>query len=135
MRQVLTVQDAVAGLGVAGVGADERVPMTGYVFSRRWGAAHPDALRAFLAASAKAQALLAQSDAEWRTLQPLTGAKDAAELAALRDAYRAGIPEAFGPATLTQVEGLYAVLASIGGKALVGDAARLPPGTFWTEAT
>jgi NitT/TauT family transport system substrate-binding protein len=130
MTTILTVEDAIAGLGVG-----QRMPMTGYVFSAAWGGANRATVDAFLAAGAKAQALLATSDAEWLALRPLTGARDDAQLAALRDAYRAGIPGPFGPATLAAAAKLYDVLAEIGGPALVGDAASLPPGTFWTAAT
>lgn len=130
MRRVLGVEDMIAALGVG-----ERVPVTGYVFSAAWGTAHAETVRAFLAAGAKARATLMQSDAEWDALGKLTGAASPAELAALRDAYRAGIPDAFGPKTLAAMERLYDVMAATGGKALVGDATTIAPGTFWSSPT
>jgi NitT/TauT family transport system substrate-binding protein len=129
MVRLLSVQEAMAALGVG-----EHVPITGYVFSSAWAAGHAATVGAFLAAGAKAAQLLATSDAEWETLTPLTGAKSPGELAALRDAYRVGIPSPWGTDTQAAVARLYAVLARVGGKALVGDAAAIAPGTFWTPA-
>ena len=129
MARVFSVQDAIAGLGVG-----ERVPVTGYVFSEAWAASHRDTVAAFLAAGTRAQTLLADSDAEWDALAKTTGASGPGELAALRDAYRAGIPGAFDERARGAVERLYAVLAAVGGKALVGGAASLPPGTFWSTS-
>ena len=65
------------------------------------------------------------------TIAPLTGAASPAELAALMAWYRAGkLPAGSAPAEAAAR--LYAVLAEIGGPALVGPAASLPAGTFWT---
>ena len=130
MTRVLSVQDAIAGLGVG-----ERIPVTGYVFSTAWAEAHRETVARFLAAGTLAQALLASSDAEWERLVALTGAATAAELAAVRGAYRAGIPGPFTPDTAAALTRLYGVLAALGGRALVGEAASIPPGTFWPAAS
>ena len=126
MRRVLAMETAVAGLGIA-----PEVPFVGYVFSARWANARRGLLDGFVAAAARAQALLAASDPEWETLVPLTGATNAAELAHLRDAYRAGIPRLPPAATEAAASALFQVLAATGGPALVGDAKVLAPGTFW----
>lgn len=126
MRRVLAMETAVAGLGIA-----PEVPFVGYVFSARWAEAHRGLLDGFVAAAAKAQALLATSDAEWDAIAPLTGAANAAELEKLRDAYRAGIPRLSPAATEAAASALFHVLAATGGAALVGDAKALAPGTFW----
>jgi NitT/TauT family transport system substrate-binding protein len=125
-RQVLAMETAVRGLGITG-----EVPVSGYVFSDRFARANAAALHGLLAASRAARAILATSEAEWQTLRPLTGAGDDAEFARLKAAYRAGIPHA-GVAEQTRAAAdLFAVLAGIGGPALVGPAKALPPGTFW----
>ncbi len=129
MARVFSMQEAIAGLGIG-----ERVPVTGYVFSEAWAEAHREMVAAFLAAGARAQTLLAESDAEWDVLAKTAGASGPAELNALRDAYRAGIPGPFDTAMRAAVARLYGVLASVGGKALVGSAAALPAGTFWSAS-
>ncbi|MBX5471233.1 MAG: ABC transporter substrate-binding protein [Acetobacteraceae bacterium] len=130
MRRVLAVEEAVEGLGIKAA-----VPVVGYVFSEAWARAHRNLLQGFLTAAAKAQSILASSDAEWDALRPLTGAANDAELAALRDYYRRGIPRRFGPEEQHAAETLFAVLVNIGGEALVGPAKTIPSGTFWLAAS
>ena len=125
MRPAVTIGDALAGLGIT-----RGLPLTVYVFSAGWAADNRAALDGFLAAIREAKAILDKSDAEWERIAPLTGARDTAELAKLRDAYRQGIPR---PWTAEQAEAaarLYRLLADIGGSALVGASRELAPGTF-----
>jgi NitT/TauT family transport system substrate-binding protein len=124
-RPVLSVSDALQTLGFR-----TAVPLVGYVVSERWAKAHADQLAAFVRATRAANSLLATSDAEWDWLAPRTGARDAADLAALRDAFRAGIPLRWGDAERKEAQGLYAVFAKIGGETLVGESPDLQPGTF-----
>jgi len=126
MRRVLNMAAAVAGLGIP-----PGAPFVGYVFSARWAAENKALLDGFLAAAARAQALLENSDDEWRALAPLTRAKTPAELTLLRDYYRAGIPHAWGKSEEDAAAALYDVLAATGGVALVGPAKSVAPGTFW----
>ena len=124
-RRVLLVEDMVRGLGVT-----TPVPFVGLVFSEAWGRLNRPALDGLLRASAAARDLLQRSDAEWQRIAPLTGAATPAELAALMAWYReGGIPA--GSAATEAASHLYAVLAEIGGPALVGPATSLPAGTFW----
>ena len=125
MRPVLSVGDALRRLGFR-----TAIPLVGYVVSERWAKAHADALAAFVRATQKAESILATSDAEWEWLRAHTGAHDDAELKALRDAFRAGIPRRWGADERREAEALYALFARIGGEALVGPSAAMPPGTF-----
>jgi NitT/TauT family transport system substrate-binding protein len=124
-RRVLAIEDAVTGLGIAG-----EVPVAGYVFSAAWAAASA-AAAGLVAASADARVVLASDDAEWDAVAPLMGAENAAERAHLVAAYRAGIPRAPEAGHEAAAAKLFAILAGIGGEALVGPARALPPGTFW----
>jgi NitT/TauT family transport system substrate-binding protein len=128
MRALLTIGDALAGLGVT-----RDLPLTGYVFSESWAAENRAALDGFLAAGREAKIILDQSDAEWQRIAALTGARDALELTKLRDAYRRGIPRHWTTEETNAAERLYRLLAEIGGSALVGPSRELAPGTFLAE--
>lgn len=129
MRSVLAIDAAVGALGIA-----NPVPFIGYVFSDKWAEGNHAAVEGFLAALAKARTILATDDAEWRTLAPLTGAADDAEMQRLKAWYRRGIPAHWGPAEQGAAAQLFQVLAGVGGPALVGTAKSIAPGTFWPGA-
>ena len=125
MRPLLSIGDALAALGIPG-----DLPLTGFVVSARWAAENQAALDGFLAASRAANVILADSDAEWERIAPLTGAAGTAELIKLRDAYRNGIPRHWSAAERAAAARLYQLLAKIGGTTLVGSSPDLTPGTF-----
>ena len=101
------------------------------MFSDRWAGANRAAVAGLLAASGDARGVLLRDDAEWDAIAPLLGATDQAEREHLRAAYRAGIPRGAEAAGAAAAARLFAILADIGGAALVGDAKTLPAGTFW----
>jgi NitT/TauT family transport system substrate-binding protein len=125
MPAVLSMSDALRQLGFKAA-----IPLVGYVVSERWARQHPRALAGFVSATREAESILATSDAEWNWLGPRTGARNPAELKALRDAFRAGIPAHWGKDERREARALYAVFAKVGGQALVGSSATLQPGTF-----
>lgn len=112
-------------------GAKGRTAMLGYVFEEAFADSHRDALARFFVVTAEAKKILAGSDAEWERIAKLTGAPDAATLHAYRDRYREGIPRR--PIADEEADALilFRVLASIGGRELVGPAPELDPGTFY----
>ena len=125
LRTVLPMSEALRRLGFT-----TAIPLVGYVVSAAWAKAHPQALAGFVRATRQAEAILATSNAEWDWLGPRTRARDPAELAALRDAFRAGIPAHWGTRERQQAKTLYALFARVGGRTLVGSSATLEPGTF-----
>ncbi len=129
MVPLLEVQDILPALGVPG-----RLPLIGYVFSEGFAAKHPGAVTGFIAASRDAQAIMRDSDAEWTRLRPLTGARDDATLAALRDGFRRGIPAGSASEHQAAIAAAFKVLAEAGGAELVGSSATLAPGTVWQGA-
>jgi NitT/TauT family transport system substrate-binding protein len=125
MRRLMSVDDAVRALGI-----QSRLPMVGYVVSEGWSRSHEALVQSFVRAARRADEILATSDAEWERIAPRTGARDAAELRQLRDAFRAGIPAHWGDAERRDAARLYDKLAAIGGESLVGPSRSLAPGTF-----
>ena len=128
MRELLTAMEILPRLGV-----ERPIPLLGWVFNRSWASEHRDAVDGFLRASYAAKHLLLESDAEWERLEPKMKASDATTAAALRDAYRRGVPRGFGRKDREAAARAFAILAQEGGEKLVGSSDTLMPGTFWTE--
>jgi len=132
--QLIGLEDVVRELGAKG-----EVSMVGYVFGERWADKNLQAIQGFLRAAAKANELLATSNAEWDRLRPLMAANDPsftdATFEALRRRYREGIPERSAGADEADAKVLYQFLRELGGKKLVGSGTELAPGTFWHGAT
>ena len=126
MRPMLGVADILPVLGV-----ERPVPLLGWVFDAPWAEQNPKAISGFLRASRAAKRVLAESDEEWQRLRTLIKAEDEATLHALRDGYRAGVPDCFGQAEIRAARQVFEIMASEGGEALVGSASTLSAGTFW----
>lgn len=127
MRELLPAVEILPALGV-----DRPIPLLGWVFNRSWANEHRGLLAGFLRASYSAKHLLLESDAEWERLEPKMKVSDAATAAALRDAYRLGVPRGFGEADREAAARAFAILAAEGGEKLVGASDTFMPGTFWT---
>ncbi len=131
--QLIGLEEVVRELGAKG-----EVSMVGYVFNEKWADKNLEAIQGFLRAAAKANELLATSDAEWDRLKPLMSANDPtfneATFEALRRRYREGIPERSSAADEADAKVLYQFLRELGGKKLVGSGTELAPGTFWHGA-
>lgn len=127
MTQLISVDELLPALGV-----ERKPPLIGWVFSEQWAASNRSAVTAFLRTARAAKQILATSDSEWERLRPLTKADNDITLLALRDAFRAGIPNSFDEADIAAAEQLFETLAKYGGRDLVGDSKRLSEGTFWS---
>ncbi len=127
MEELIGVDTILPALGV-----DNAVPLLGWVFKEDWAKDNEAAVAGFLRASYAAKKLLSESDDEWERLRPKTKAEDDDTLHALRDAYRAGVPKAFGDSEKDAAAKAFAILAKEGGAELVGDSSSLAPGTFWS---
>lgn len=126
-RRVIGANDAAMALGAEGP-----ISAVGYVFDEDWAARNLAAVRGFIAASRDAKELLRRSDAEWEVLREMTGAEDDATLVALRDNFRAGIPDRPLSEEIADTAEIYRLLAELGGEKLVGQSPTMAPGTFWS---
>ncbi|GFO81358.1 ABC transporter substrate-binding protein [Methyloceanibacter sp.] len=128
--QLIGLEDVVRELGAKG-----EVAMVGYVFNADWAQRNPKAIDGFVRAAAKANELLATSDAEWERLKPVMSANDPsftdATFEALRRRFREGIPERSVESEEADAKILYQFLRELGGPKLVGSGTELAPGTFW----
>jgi len=92
-RKIVGAEEAANELGIK-----KAVPLLGYVFSEKWAAEHKADVLGLIEASRQAKNILAESEEEWRRLQPMMKAPDDATYEALRDGFRAGIPRTWGDA-------------------------------------
>jgi len=113
------------------LGASGPVAMLGYVFDARWAARTRTAVARFLAITAEAKDILANSPEEWRRLSTRIGISDSAGLDIYRRRYREGIPHRPVADEERDAIGLYRVLAAAGGSELVGPAREMDQGTFY----
>jgi NitT/TauT family transport system substrate-binding protein len=125
-RRLTGIEEVALKLGASG-----RTAMIGYVFDESWASANQDVAARFIAMTRAAKEILATSEAEWEKIAALTGAADAATLHAYRDRYREGIPRRLIADEEADARVLYRVLATIGGRELVGPATELDSGTFY----
>lgn len=125
-REIIGVASAARDLGL-----DPGTPLLGYVLREAWIAENPGLARGLAAASWEAKRILSTDDAQWDRLRPIMNAADDAEFAALREGWRAGIPETqqVDPAAAQR---MFAVMAELGGDDLTGGLTELPGGLFWT---
>jgi NitT/TauT family transport system substrate-binding protein len=116
------------------LGATGPVIVTGYVFSDSFAAKNGPALARFFDMMTKAKKLIADDEAAFDKIAPMTGASDAAGLAIIRLYYRLGIPTRPLAADEQDAAAIFKVLAAIGGENLVGSATALDPGVFYRPA-
>jgi NitT/TauT family transport system substrate-binding protein len=127
-RKIVGAEEAAHELGIT-----RSVPLLGYVFSEKWAAEHKADILGLIEASRQAKKILGESDDEWHRLRPMMKAPDDATYEALRNGFRAGIPQAWGDPERTDAAALFAIMAKLGGEELIGKSATLQPGTFWPD--
>ncbi len=110
-------------------------PLIGFVFRGDLAAARKATVTGFVAALRQANEILAKSDAEWDRLRPLTHAKSDAEFEALKARYPAGILTSWGDDGRAAAARLFAIVAELGGKKLVGKGTRFDTAVFWRGFT
>ena len=125
-KALITLPDILDELG-----AQQRIPLIGWVFSEQWATSNNQAITGLLKASREAKRILLESDAEWNRLRGQMKADNDAIFIALRDGFREGIPQCFGDAETDAAAETFDILAQVGGAELAGRSERLSSGTFW----
>lgn len=125
LKKIISISEILPQLGIG-----EALPLIGYVFSEKWAKENPLRLKGFLDASNEARQILKNSDEEWERIKKITGSKNLETLVALRDGFRAGIPDTNTDYTLS-IAKAFKILADIGGQELVGDSKELSNGVIW----
>jgi len=116
------------------LGAKGPVAMTGYVFSESFAEEHKDALKRFFSALAKARAILASDPGAWAPIKARLNLKDDAALEVYKKRYLDGAPKRPVAEEAADAKALYATLARLGGRELVGDATELDVAEFFDPA-
>jgi NitT/TauT family transport system substrate-binding protein len=129
-RQAVSVTECAAALGIS-----PRISLVGFVFHEDWANANRTAIDGFLGAVDDAEALLAQSDDEWRAIRPLMNATSDTLFGRLRDRFREGVAHEDAGGQAKAAEKMFAVLHDTGGSRATGGIDMLPPGVFWPVGT
>ena len=124
MRELISVGTAAAALGL-----DPDTPLLGYYMREAFLAETPRLAQAFFDASRAAKDLLGRSDAAWEALRPLIDPQSEAQFTQLRADWLAGVPPR-GPVDPEGAQAMFTLMHDLGGRALMGDAAQIPPGLF-----
>lgn len=125
MRKLIDVDEAAAALGL-----DPETPLLGYVVKGEMVREHPELIEGLAAASRAAKQILASDDAEWDRLRPRMNVDNDAQFAALKEGFRAGIPEP-GQIDEEAAARMLELMARLGGEKLMGDTTRMPEGVFF----
>ena len=125
-RRVLSTEDVAAALGAAG-----KVALGGYLLKAGF---EQTALVGFAKALRQTNELLATDPKAWEPLRPLMQAPDEATFEALKAAFIRGIPRKPRAAEIADTQAFYAIIAKLGGAALVGDATSLPADLYVDQA-
>jgi NitT/TauT family transport system substrate-binding protein len=123
-RQIVGAGEIARSFGVNG-----EIALLGYAFDRdRTGDRR--IIADFAAASRRAKALLASSDAAWAAVRPRMQAEDEPTFQVLKRYFIEGIPNRDLSAERADAERLYAILERLGGERLIGPAKTLPAGLY-----
>lgn len=123
--QLIGMADVMKALGLAPVPA-----LVGYIWREKVQAEKGPAIAAFLAACKAGNEVLAKSDAAFDRVRDLVKPSSDAELVALREFYRSGIPGPWGAAETGQAEKLMQILIESGDKDLAADGTRFDAQLF-----
>ena len=125
-RRVVSVEQVATTLGAKG-----EIAFVGFLLGDN-GAA--PTLEAFGRAIRRGNAALAASPEAWTAIRPLMQAPDQATFEALKTAFLNGVPHKPRAEEIADAQSFFAVVAKLGGSALVGGATSLPGDLYVDQA-
>ena len=125
-RRVADVEQIADALGAKG-----KVALVGFLVRP---GVEDATLAAFGKAVRQADDLLTNDPKAWEALRPKMQAPDEATFEALKHAFLRGIPKKPRAAEIADAQAFFAVVAKLGGTALVGEATRLPADLYVDQA-
>lgn len=125
-KTLVSVADVIKALGV-----DPPPALVGFVWKDKEAREAGLPVDKVLTCAAEANQVLATSDAAWERLKPLIRAKSDAELIAIRDYYRSGIPRPWSATDTASAQSLTKLLMALGDTELVGHGTRFDPELFY----
>ncbi|AHB49155.1 ABC transporter substrate-binding protein [Hyphomicrobium nitrativorans NL23] len=129
-REVISVGEIMKALGV-----DPVPSLVGFIWKESYEATNARELQTLLAVVQEANRILATDDSAWDRLRPLVKPESDGEFEAIKAAYRAGIPDAWGSAQTEAAKKLMEVLIEAGDAELIGHGTNFDPGLFHHAAT
>ncbi len=123
--RLVGMQEILAGLGVSPVPS-----LVGFVWKEETNVKKGAEINTFFKVVHEANQVLATSDAAWDDIRNLVRPKTDAEFAAIKAAYRAGIPSPWSPEQTDSAKQLFDLLVALGEKKLVGHGTKFDPKLF-----
>lgn len=124
-RKLLGMEEVLKALGI-----DPVPSLVGFIWRERTEEKKGPAIAAFLDAVTKANAILTQSDSAWERIRDLVKPEDDAELAAIKEFYREGVPRPWTAADTQAAQQLTQVLKKAGAGEFIGGDTQFDPKLF-----
>lgn len=125
-KQLLNGHQILQGLGIA-----SSMPNLGYVFNRNWAEQHKQAVNQFFQITEQARNQMCSSVSAWLPIIPLLKTDNSKTQALLRERYCEGRVTEWDDDQVEIAEKIYALLRSVSGDKLTGEASSIQPNTFW----
>lgn len=128
-RRLVGMKEILAGLDV------EPVPsLVGFVWKQQTAAQRGSEIDTFFKVVQEGNQVLATKDAAWEDIRHLVRPKSDAEFAAIKAAYRSGIPTPWTPEQTASAQRLFDLLVKLGETKLVGAGTKFDPKLFHITA-
>jgi NitT/TauT family transport system substrate-binding protein len=124
-RKLLGMEEVLKALGI-----DPVPSLVGFIWREQTEEKKGPAIAAFLDAVTKANAILTQSDSAWERIRDLVKPEDDAELAAIKEFYREGVPRPWTAADTQAAQQLTQVLKNAGAGEFIGGDTQFDPKLF-----
>lgn len=123
--KLVGMKEILAGLGISPVPS-----LVGFVWKEETAAKKGAEIDTFFEVVRAGNQVLATSDAAWDDIRPLVRPKSDAEFAAIKAAYRSGIPGPWTPEQTASAKLLFDLLVELGEKKLVGHGTKFDSKLF-----